>query len=404
MLEFLSANTRAVSPQRAVAEAMELAFGEHPPACDLVLINAAVGHDLVALSQQVRTQCPGARVLAASCAGVVGRDGPGESMHDIAVMALRGEGYVVAHVDGLFGDTSFEKGAELARGLLGTPHPVRMLYLLASGIDIANDQVIAGIESVLGTDVVIFGATSSDQMQGVATFQAIDGVRYQHAAFAVGIWDPTLEVETQATHGFLAVGEPLVVTKAVGNRIIELDGAPAWPAFLARLGLPADATEADTIPIGALAEVLPANLAAEYGNSHILRVVTHHSADGEIIYATECPVGTHLWLTVRDEDLIFRDMDRMLETMVARRPHDHPVAVFQADCLARGRRLFNRVMKEELVHRIQQPLTTDGVVPPWFGMYGFGEYAHLGGANAYHNYTTALAVLYRRAAPTGGRG
>ena len=53
-------------------------------------------------------------------------------------------------------------------------------------------------------------------------------------------------------------------------------------------------------------------------------------------------------------------------------------------------------MKEELVHRMQQPFATDGVVPPWFGMYGFGEYAELGGRNEYHNYTTALAALYRR--------
>ena len=150
-----------------------------------------------------------------------------------------------------------------------------------------------------------------------------------------------------------------------------------------------------TRPTGALAEVLPAGLAREYGNDHILRVVTHHSAAGEIIYATDCPVGSRLWLTVRDEELIFRDMDRMLETMVARRPGRHPVVVFQADCLARGRRLFNRVMKEELVHRIQQPLTDEGAVPPWFGMYGFGEYARLGGRNTYHNYTTALAALYR---------
>jgi hypothetical protein len=401
MLEFLSAKTRAVNAQRAVLEALESTYGLTPPTCDLVLVNAAVGHDLVALSAAVKAQCPSARVLAASCAGVVGREGPGESMHDVALLGIRGEGFSVSHVDGLFGPTSFQKGAELARGLIGTPLPVRMVYLLASGIDIANDRLIAGMESVLGPDVVVFGATSSDQMQGIATFQAVDGVSYQHSAFAVGFWDPTLEVDTQATHGFLAVGEPMVVTAADGNRIIELDGRPAWEVYLGRLGLPADATEADTIPIGALAEELPAHLAAEYGNSHILRVVTHHSAEGEIIYATECPVGSRLWLTVRDEERIFRDMDRMLETMVARRPDAHPVVVFQADCLARGRRLFNRVMKEELVHRIQEPLTDNGAIPPWFGMYGFGEYAHLGGRNTYHNYTTALAALYRSGPPGG---
>jgi len=395
MLSFRSGNTRSVNARRAVLEALELAYGVTDPDCDLVLVNAAVGHDLQRLSEAVRAQCPRAKVLAASCAGTVGRDGPGESMHDIALMGMSGSGFTVAHVDGLFGPTSFAKGAELAQGLLGSPMPVRMIYLLASGIDIANNAVIAGIESVLGPDVVIFGATSSDQMKGVATFQAIDGQMFQHAAFAVGIWDPTLEVETQATHGFVAVGEPMVITRAEGNRLIEIDGQPAWPTYLQRLGLPASATEGDTIPIGALAERLPEDLASEYGNSHILRVVTHHSDAGEIYYATDCSQGKQLWLTTRDEELIFRDMDRMLRAMVSRREGQMPIAIFQADCLARGRRLFNMVMKDELVHRMQQPFSLDGVVPPWLGMYGFGEYAHLGGKNAYHNYTTALACLYR---------
>jgi hypothetical protein len=396
MLEFRSANIRAVNPQRAMLEALELSAESSPTRCDLVLINAVVGHDLVALSKVAQAEHPGAHVLAASCAGVVGREGPGESMHDIALMTVRGEGFTVAHVDGLFGHTSFEKGVELGRQLGKAPRPVRMMYLLASGIDIANDALIAGIESVLGPHVTIFGATSSDQMQGVATFQAIDGRRYQHAAFAVGIWDPTLEVETQATHGFVAAGDPMTITKARGNRIVEIDGQPAWPAFTARMGLPPTATEGDTIPIGALAETLPSALAEEYGNPHILRVVTHHTPEGEIIYATDAVEGRKLWLTRRDEDLIFNDMDRMMKAMTNRRPGRSPVAVFQADCLARGRRLFNRVMKEELVHRMQQPFATGGVVPPWLGMYGFGEYARLGGRNAHHNYTTALAALYRR--------
>jgi hypothetical protein len=395
MLEFQAANIRAVNPKRAVLELLETAYGTATPDCDLVLLNATVGHDLADLSAVVQEQCPRARVLACSCAGVVGPEGPGESIHDIVLMGIRGEGLQIAHVDDLFGPTSFAKGVELAQGLLAAPQPVRMVYLLASGIDIANDQLIAGLESVLGPEVVIFGATSSDQMQGLATFQAIDGRIFQHAAFAVGIWDPTLVVETSATHGFVATGVPRQVTASDGNRIIELDGAPAWPAYLEWLGLPAEASEGDTIPIGALAEALSPELAREYGNSHILRVVTHHTEANEIIYATTCPVGTMLSLTVRDEERIFNDMDRMLADLTGRRPGLTPVAVFHADCLARGRRLFNRVMKDELVHRMQEPFSTAGRPPAWFGMYGFGEYARLGGRNVYHNYTTALAALYR---------
>jgi hypothetical protein len=402
MLSFSSGNTRSVNSQRAVLEALELAGVSATNQPDLVLINAAVGHDLARLSAAIQAECPAARVLGASCGGVVGRDGPGESMHDIALMAVSGEGFTISHVDGLFGDTSFAKGVELAQALQAAPQPVRIIYLLASGIDIANDQLIAGIESVLGPEVVIFGATSSDQMQGVATFQSVDGALYQHAAFAVGIWDPSLEIETQASHGFVAVGEPMRITRARHNRIVELDGRPAWSVFLERLGLPADAREVDTIPIGALAEALSPELAAEYGNDHILRAVTHHSDQGELFYATDGSEGRDLWLTLRDEERIFSDMDRMLKSMVKRRPERKPVAVFHADCLARGRRLFSRVMKEELVHVMQEPFSEAGAVPPWLGMYGFGEYARLGGRNAYHNYTTALGALYRRTTPDGG--
>jgi hypothetical protein len=72
-----------------------------------------------------------------------------------------------------------------------------------------------------------------------------------------------------------------------------------------------------------------------------------------------------------------------------------PVAVFHADCLARGRFLFDRIIKEELVSKMQNPFYVDGNCPPWLGMYGFGEFARLGGKNEYHNYTTALYVIYR---------
>jgi Ca2+-binding RTX toxin-like protein len=100
------------------------------------------------------------------------------------------------------------------------------------------------------------------------------------------------------------------------------------------------------IPVGALGEALSDELAAEYGNRHILRVVTHREGDA-MYYATDCPEGTKLWLTTRDEDLIFREMDRIVATIRQRIHEAQPVAVFHADCLARGRFLFNRIIKDD---------------------------------------------------------
>lgn len=398
MLQFASASTRMLNSTRAMTECLEAALGPDDTDCDLIVFHASMGHDFAALAREAQRLAPSARVLGSSGCGVVGREGVSESMYDLAVMTVRGaDELAVASVTQIDGRTSRAQGAVLGEQLRAANPDVTMVLFLASGIDIADDECIAGLESVLGPEVTIFGATSADNMQGIASYQVIDDQVYEHAAWAVGFADPGLSVITQATHGFVAVGEPMTVTKSDGNLIRELDGKPAWAEYTRRLALTEDATCGDTIPIGALAEALPPDEAEEYGNDHILRVVTRRDDDGTMHYATLCPEGTQLWLTVRDEERIFDDMDRMMGQMVERIDGRPIEAVFHADCLARGRFLFNRVMKDELVGRMQYPLTTDGEVPPWLGVYGFGEFARLGGRNQYHNYTTALYALARNA-------
>ena len=176
------------------------------------MIHAALGHDFKVLLDETRRLAPKARVVAASGCGVVGRDGVSESMKDIAIMAVQGKDFVVGHSDGVYGANSYEKSVEMAKSMQAQNPDVRFIYFLASGIDIANDRCIAGFESVFGSKVTIFGATSSDNMRGIVSFQGVDDAVYQHGAFAIGFTDPTLEVDTQATHGFVAEGSPITVT------------------------------------------------------------------------------------------------------------------------------------------------------------------------------------------------
>jgi hypothetical protein len=394
MLNFYSGSARVVNTKRAVMECMEIALANNFSDCDLIILHASLGHNFSEMVNQAKEMAPNANILAASCCGVVGREGVSESMKDMALMAIKGKDYAIASTDGIFGDNSYEKCLEMAHSLKNQKSGINMLYFLASGIDIANDRCIKAFEEVLGSEVTIFGATSSDNMKGFISYQAVEDKVYEHGAYVVGFCDPSLTVDTQATHGFVAVGEPLVVTKSTGHVIHEFNGKPAWEEYLNRLGLSNGANCGDTIPIGALGEKLSPELAKEYGNNHILRVVTKH-VGSDMYYATECPVGTELWLTKRDEDLIFSEMDRIVSEINLRNKGKKPVAVFHADCLARGRFLFDRIIKEELVNRMQFPFYVDGACPPWLGMYGFGEFARLGGKNEYHNYTTALYVIYR---------
>ncbi len=394
MLKFNSSSARIVNTKRAVNECMEIALGNEMEHADLLIFHASIGHDFKDMVTEAKRLAPQAKIVAASCCGVVGREGVSESMKDMALMSVQGKDFTVGSVGGIYGHNSYEKTLEMAQKMKAENPGINMIYFLASGIDIANDQCIEALEEVFGKEVTIFGATSSDNMRGVISYQAVDDQVYEHAAYAVGFSDPSIAIDTQATHGFVAVGEPLLVTKSNGHIIQEFNGQPAWEEYTRRLGLNADATCGDSIPIGALGEKLSDDLAKEYGNQHILRVVTKHEGN-DMHYATEIPEGTELWLTTRDEELIFSEMDRMVEVMKNRINGKEVVAVFHADCLARGRFLFNRIIKDELVSKMQYPFYNNGECPAWLGMYGFGEFARLGGQNTYHNYTTALYVLYR---------
>lgn len=394
MLKFFSSSTRIVNTSRGVQECLESAMGADYSKSDLLIFHASIGHDFNELVNEASRLVPKARILAASCCGVVGREGVSESMKDIALMAIQGKDFAISYSDGIYGHNSYEKCKELAMELKSRKSGINMLYFLASGIDIANDECIRAFEEVFGKEVTIFGATSSDNMKGHISFQAVDQEVFEHGVYVVGFADPSLKIETQATHGFVRVGEPLVVTKSEGHIIKELNGRPAWEEYTHRLGLTSESDCGDTIPIGALGEKLEPELAREYGNDLLLRVVTKHVGN-DMYYATTVKEGTKLWLTTRDEELIFSEMSRIVDEIKNRMNGGEPVAVFHADCLARGRFLFNRIVKEELVGRMQYPFFVNGECPPWLGMYGFGEFARLNGENTYHNYTTALYVIYR---------
>lgn len=241
MLTFHSASPRIIDSRRAIADCLQAASADGSIEIDLLVIHASIGHDFQLLAEEAARLAPGARVLGAWCCGVVGTEGVSEAMKDIAVMAIRGKEFAVAHVDGIYAHTSW---------------------------------------------------------------QIFDQEVFEHSAWMIGFAAPSLSVETQASHGH---------------------------------------------------------------------------------YPTGIEEGTSLWLTVRDEARIFKDLSRMMDHLVSRTAGAGIAAVFHADCLARGRHTLPRILKEELVAGMQEPPSESGRIPPWLGMYGFGEFARLGGRNTYHN-------------------
>ncbi len=401
MLQLYSAANGVVNSKKAIQQCIMAALGEAPAntlsSQLLIVIHSTIGHDFEALIKGAEELCPKADIVGCTCAGVIGKQGADESMRALGIMAVvpdqEGE-YLVASCRNIRGHNSFEEARKMAQSLKEQQPGINMIQFLASGIDIAADRAIEGIEEVFGADMPVFGGTSSDNMRAVSSYQFAEGEVLERGAIMIGYADSSLSVEMGVHHGSVPIGQPFTVTRSEANRVVELEGKPAWPYLMQKLDLAEDSHPGPCIPVAGLGELLPEEFREPYDNEHILRVIVKVDEDGSFYMPVDCPEQTRLWITQRDEDLIFGGLDRMMKRLTQQVGDRKVVAVFHTDCAARGRAMFDEILKDEIIEKMQSPLNKGGELP-WLGMYGFGEFTRLNRKNLFHNYTTSIYALVR---------
>ena len=360
-----------------------------------------MGHNFEELLYEFHRLSPKAQLVGCTGSGVIGREGPNETMRALAVMAVRGpkEEFAVAGVDSIVDVDTHDVCVRIARDLKNANPRINMIHFLpASRYILPADRAIEGFESVFGPDVPIFGGCALDTTRFFSSYQFMGDRIIEQGAVAVGFADPTLDIVMRADHGYTVFGEPFTVTGSESNRVYALDGRNPWKALTERVNLPqtVEPMSPEAAATVSIAWKLPKALHDEYGSPYTIWLGGPFKDEEGCLYTwAACPVGTKIWLTRREEENVFRGVDRIARRIKALGGERLPVAVFHADCSARGKRLFNRYLKEELVSRMQYPLCGDEEIP-WAGFYSGGEFCTIGSRNMFYGWTTALFVLYRR--------
>jgi len=396
MLQFYSASTSIVNSRRAITECLEVALeGEASLDCDLIIIYTAMGHNFKELLTEAHKLSPKAQVVGCTCAGVIGNDGPNESLRALAIMAIKGtkKEFAVSGINFSANTDPADSASQLARDLKNKNPEINMIFCHPSILQ-SSRRLIEGIESVFGPDIPIVGGISIDNMKLISNFQFLGEQVFEQGAVMIGFADPSLELICLGNHGFDVIGKPFVVTQSEDEHIIELDGRLPWKCWTERLGMPETSSAMDLLSFAPLAIELPVELHEENGSPYLI-FGGNKMPDGTLYSNRKVPEGTKLWLTRRDEKKILEEVDRTMVQILEQCADRKPVAVFHADCAARGKLLFNRIIKDEIVSRIQYPLCKDDNIP-WLGMYGGAELTPLGGRNELQAYTSALYVLVKR--------
>jgi len=371
MLQFFSASTSIVNSRRAIAECLEVALeGEPNLDCDLIIIYTAMGHNFKELLSEALKLSPGAQIAGCTGAGVIGREGPNESLKALGIMAIKGpkNEFAIAGTESMDNKDPFEVTAKLAKDLKRKSPDINMIHFLPSVLSMQPvDKAIAGIESVFGPNTPIFGGVSVDNMKAINTYGFFNDQVIEKGCIVIGFADPSLKIITQVNHGFNVLkGMQLEVTRSESSIIYEFNGQPAWTFLTSTLGVPETADPMEVLTLSIVAEELPEELEKDYGSKYVLRSLIGNMEENSFDISTTCREGTKLLLAKRDEKGMFDGVDRITNRIQELLMNKKPVAVFHADCLVRGR----------------------------FSISG-GEFAMIGGRNWFHTFTSALFVIYR---------
>jgi small ligand-binding sensory domain FIST len=319
-------------------------------------------------------------------------------MKALGITAIKGpkSEFAVTIVESWDSRNQLRAAAELSGNLHQLNPDTRMILLFppSEGM-LAADKIIEGVESVFGPEVPLIGGIAMDNMKAISCFQFYNDRIIEKGALMIGISDPTLKLFSQASHGMRVMKEmSYKATKAESNIIFELNGQPAWKLIAKTLDIPESTPWAEYGMLAFLANEVPAPLQDALGEPFYLNVLIGDPETGVLSCNRTVRQGSDFYLAKRDEELMFQGVDHIAHRIAGHLEGKQPVAVFHADCIIRGRMSFDRVLKDEIVARMQYPVC-QGQKIPWLGFYSGGEFSYIGGKNIFNIFTSTLNVLYR---------
>jgi len=366
-------------------EATDQALGSASDA-RLLVVFCSEAHDHAALLQGVTERSGGVPLIGCSTAGEIASEGPSDA--GVVVTALGGDGFSVATAAATGASQRLrDAGAEAAACVQNVEErPHRALMLLTDGLAGDQQEIVRGSYSVLGAGVPLVGGCAGDDLKMESTHQFHGDEVLQDAAVAAAIAsDAPLGIGVR--HGWRRVGEPVLVTKSEGTKVIELDDQPALDVYLDRLNAPAEA-RTDPAAFTEFALTHPLGLSRRGEEEHV-RLVSDADFEGRaIISIAEMPQGAVAWFMEGDGGSVLEATDAACAAALDQLGESHPLGIVAFDCVARRGVLGDPGIATE-VERIAG--RADGA--PVAGFYSYGEIARTRGVSGFHNQTLVVLAV-----------
>ncbi len=269
-------------------------------------------------------------------------------------------------------NNSHKSGRFLAKELINAE--TKVIISFSDGLNTNGEEFVKGVAAI-APDVILSGGMAADNGKLEKTFIFNKEKIVCNGVIAVSLSSHELNVATSYTFDWTAIGKEMRVTKAVKNRVYEIDGLTAVDIYAKYMG-------------HELASQLPQigiefPLIFEKDGVSVGRAVLFKHEDGSLTFAGNIQEGDYVRFGVGNIETILKNSDyhirKMLDTMEYKSE-----AVFVYSCMAR-RRFMNEYIYDEL-----EMLSHLGDVS---GFFTYGEFFHSKGHNQLLNETMTVLSL-----------
>ena len=152
-------------------------------------------------------------------------------------------------IKAIYKDTedSYELGADIAKGII--EDDTKCVISFINGLQHVSETYIAGFHDNNTNNTIISGGVAADLLKFEDTFVICNDTIYAKGAVAVALGGENLEVYNDYNLGRKVVGPTFTITKAINNRIYEIENKPTLEFYKEILGeevvqnMPASAVE-----------------------------------------------------------------------------------------------------------------------------------------------------------------
>ena len=327
-------------------------------------------------------QFPQSKIIGCSTAGeILGRTVSDESLIG-AVVRFDETDLQIASAPINCETESFGAGEKIAGEL--NRRDLRGVIVLSNGLNVNGSQLVAGINSVFSSSVIVTGGLAADGDRFKRTWILRDNALERDFVSAVGFYGEKVRIGHGSKGGWDIFGPERKVTKAASNHLFELDGKPALQLYKNYLG-----ERAAELPASAL--LFPLALRSDKTDEkQIVRtILSVNEEEQSMTFAGDVPEGSLV-------QLMRANFDRLIDgaseaALMTRQDPASAENILSLAISCVGRRLILGERAEEELEAVMDCLPESA---KQIGFYSYGEISpYAAGHCDLHNQTMTLTTI-----------